>query len=156
MLERSNKPSTAADLVKYFEDRGIKFANADTIMKIYGVRLHLRVLRRLSLAVLDPAQPKYEYSGLYYMDRNEELFGRLSPQMSMQEAPRIFDSFQSSLSDLNDLRMACENLHVLWLRGSQLKLSLRTVQDTARCLPLYSKIPKAIALADRNLEASDF
>ena len=134
----------------------IKYANSDTAMKLYGVRLHLRVLRRLSMAVLDPAQPKYEYSGLYYMDRNEEIFGRLAPQMFMQEAPRIFDAFQSSVTDLNDLRLACENLHVLWLRGSQLKLSLRTVQETARCLPLYTKIPQAVAVADRNLATCDF
>ena len=58
-------------MVKYLDASKIKYANSDTAMKLYGVRLHLRVLRRLSMAVLDPAQPKYEYSGLYYMDRNE-------------------------------------------------------------------------------------
>ena len=142
-LATAGKPSTAMDVAAFFERSGTKFANQDTTMKLGGLRLHVRILRRLSMAVLDPADPKYEFSALYYMDRNEEIFGRTSQQMTMQESNRIFDSFCSALADLSDLRLACEALHILLLRGFPVKISARTVTETARVLPLYSKIPQA-------------
>ena len=49
----------------------LRFASQETQMGVKNVRLHLRILRRCSLAVKDQSAPKHEYSALYYFERNE-------------------------------------------------------------------------------------
>ena len=68
---------------------------SDSKMTIYNVRLHLRVLRRLSLAVVDVSKPTYEGSALFVFDRNEELWGRKSNKVVLQESAKNFDLFQA-------------------------------------------------------------
>ena len=113
-------------------------------MTVSNIRLHLRILRRLSLAVLDPSSPAYPESALYFFDRNEEIFGRKAPQVLLQESTRTFDCFQSALPNLDDLRMAATNLHILLLRGYNVKMSQRGIGELAKGLVLYSKIPAAL------------
>ena len=122
----------------------IVFATSDTTMNVANVRLHLRVLRRLSMAVADPGNPAYKDSALFFFDRNEEIFGRKGLQTILQESTRAFDSFQSALQSLDELRMASENLHILLLRGCNIKMSGRGIGELARGLVLYSKVPQAL------------
>jgi len=75
-LSNRGLQNSAVALVELFERSGLKWASNDTKMSVANVRLHLRVLRRLSLAVLDQANPSYEHSALFYFDKNEEFFGR--------------------------------------------------------------------------------
>ena len=120
------------------------FGSADSTMTVATIRLHLRILRRLSLAVLDTGAPAYKDSALYYFDRNEEIFGRKGTQVALQENCRSFDSFQSALPNLDDLREASKNLHLLLLRGYNIKLTGRGIAELARGLVLYSKIPTSL------------
>lgn len=110
--------------------RNTKYANNETRMSIHAVRLHLRILRRLSLAVLDQTEPKYHGSALYWWDRNEELFGRKGKEVLLQESSRNFDQFVAAVSDFDDLRNVSETLHIMLLRGYSLKLSGRQVAET--------------------------
>ena len=68
---------------------------SDSKMTIYNVRLHLRVLRRLSLAVVDATKPTYEGSALFFFKRNEELWDRKSNKVALQESAKNFDLFQA-------------------------------------------------------------
>lgn len=136
--------SAATGLVEYMQQHKISFASSDTTMNVPNVRLHLRVLRRLSMAVADPANPAYVDSALFFFDRNEEIFGRKGQQTLLQESARTFDSFQSALQSLDELRLASENLHILLLRGCSIKMSGRGIAELARGLVLYSKVPQAL------------
>ena len=140
------KPTAGAatGLVEYMQAHKIVFANSDTTMNVANVRLHLRVLRRLSMAVADTGSPAYADSALFFFDRNEEIFGRKGQQTLLQESARAFDSFQSALQSLDELRMASENLHILLLRGCNIKMSGRQIPELARGLVLYSKVPQAL------------
>ncbi len=100
-------------------------------MSIHSVRLHLRILRRLSLAVADQAEPKYHESAIYWWDRNEEIFGRKCKEVVLQESSRNFDQFVAAIPDFADLRNVSETLHVMFLRGYSLKLHGRQVAETA-------------------------
>jgi len=113
-------------------------------MNLYNIRLHIRVLRRLSMAVNDQADPKYEDSALFFFDKNEEIFGRKASQTAMQESGKSFDAFQSAIPDLNDLRSAAETFHVMLLRGYHCKVSAREVGNFARAVVLMTKIPSAL------------
>ena len=95
-LSASGSSAAAPQLVTMLENSGIRWANAETKMNIYGVRVHLRILRRLSMAVVDSTQPAYQDSALYYFDRNEEMWGRKAPEVQMQESVKYFDSFQAN------------------------------------------------------------
>ncbi len=92
----------------------------------------------------DSANPSYDHSSLYFFERNEAVFGRSSPQCSLQETPRALNQFQASLVDLDDLRTATENLHCLFLRGFVPKLTGRGVAEQAKAMLHYSKLPRAI------------
>ena len=89
----------------------MKWANAESRMNIYNIRLHMRVLRRLSMAVLDQGDPKYEESALAYFDKNEEIFGRKGKQVAvLQESTKALDAFQADLllcRRLNSYPPAC-------------------------------------------------
>ena len=91
----------------------IKFASKENEMDVSSIRRHLRILRRLASATVDANNPTYEYSALYFLDKNEETFGRKAEECLMQESCRYLDNFQASLPDLSDLRNACEALHIL-------------------------------------------
>ncbi|CAJ1443165.1 unnamed protein product, partial [Effrenium voratum] len=118
--------------------------SAATALMDYNGPLPHHVGQRLSLAVLDPSSPAYPESALYFFDRNEEIFGRKAPQVLLQESTRTFDCFQSALPNLDDLRMAATNLHILLLRGYNVKMSQRGIGELAKGLVLYSKIPAAL------------
>ena len=62
----------------------------------------------------------------------------------LQESCRYLDAFQAALTDSNDLRMAAENLHVMFLRGYNVKAHGRHVAETARACVMYTKIPAAL------------
>ena len=113
-------------------------------MGVKNVRLHLRILRRCSLAVKDQSAPKHEYSALYYFERNEEIWGRRAAETALQESTRYFDSFQSALPDLSDLRNAAECSHVTMLRGYNVKVAGRQVSEHAKALAMYNKVPAAL------------
>jgi len=83
-------------------------------------------------------------SGLYYMDRNEEVWGRVHPNCILQENLRSLDLFVGTNPDPEDLRVTCEALHFVQLRGHTLKFSGRTCGDQAKALLMYSKIPKSL------------
>jgi len=113
-------------------------------MSVANVRLHLRVPRRLSLAVLDQANPSYEHSALFYFDKNEEFFGRKGSQTVLQESVKYFDAFQSAVPDLTDLRNVSETLHVMFLRGYPVKPFGRTAGETAKAITVMTKVPGAL------------
>lgn len=99
---------------------------------------------RLASASLNMNEPAYLYSALYYMDANESVWGRKAPQTATQESIRNLDQFQASLQDLDDLRNACEALHVLQLRGVVVRLSGRALAENARALANYNKVPRVL------------
>lgn len=129
-------------MVDLLESRKTVWANAESKLTVHNVRLHIRILRRLSLAVVDPAVPVYHESALYFFDRNEEIYGRRSKEMVLQESPRYFDSFVASIPEPADLRNAAETLHVMLLRGYNLKLSGRGVTETAIIVENISSISR--------------
>lgn len=120
------------------------WANAETKMNLYNVRLHLRVLRRTSMAVCHPANPEYKDSGLYFWDRNEEIFGRKSPQTFLQETGRSFDAFLSAVPNLDDLRAVSEAIHVMFLRGYNIKPGGKQAAETAKAILIATKVPNAL------------
>lgn len=138
----TGKKGSAPEVVDLLSS--LTFASNETTMSLKNVRLHLRIFRRLSLAVENQAQPAYEGSALWYFDRNEELFGRRSAEAGLQESTRWLDAFQASLVDLSDLQVAAKNLHILLLRGTVLKLCGRQVTEHARALVLYTRVPQAL------------
>ena len=111
----------------------IKWAREDTTMHVMNIRLHLRVLRRLSTAVKDPLHPAHIDSALCWFERNEEVFGRKTVSTSIQESPRFLDAFCTALPDSNMLQEAAENLHIALLRGHVVKGG-KNVADWARAL----------------------
>ena len=136
--------AAAMNLVGYMEQHKIVFGSTDSTMTVPTIRLHLRILRRLSMAVVDTGAPVYQGSALYFFDKNEEIWGRTATQVALQESCRSFDSFQSALQNLEDLREASKNLHLLLLRGYNVKLTGRGIAELARGLVLYSKIPASL------------
>lgn len=85
------------------------------------------------MAVANQAEPVYEFSALYWFDRSEEVFGRKTKECAMQESGKYFDTFVATIPDMNDLRNVAETLHVMLLRGYSLKLTGRSVAETAIC-----------------------
>ena len=138
------KKGSAQDIVDQMIKYKIKFACKDSEMDVASIRRHLRILRRLASATVDANNPTYEYSALYFLDKNEETFGRKAEESLMQESCRTLDNFQASLPDLSDLRNACEALHILQLRGHKVKLTGRSVTEQARALVHYNKIPNTL------------
>ena len=143
-LLKNATSGSATNLVDYMAQHKIVYGTADSTLSVGTIRLHLRVLRRLSLAMLDNSAPAYEGSALYWFDRNEELWGRKGPQVTLQENARSFDAFQAALPNLDDLRDASMTLHILLLRGNNVKMAGRGIADLARGLVLYSRIPAAL------------
>lgn len=147
MLAKNKQDSgtAATSLSDYLTKYNIKWADNETKMTVQNIRLLLRILRRLSLAVVDESKPSYEDSALYFFDRNEEIWGRKQVEVQLQENARSLDTFQAAIPNLDDLRDASEALHVLLLRKANLKLTGRGVADLAKGLVLYNKIPRALA-----------
>ncbi|CAE7714171.1 unnamed protein product [Symbiodinium sp. CCMP2592] len=143
-LLKNASSGAATNLVDYMAQHKIVYGTSDSTLSVGTIRLHLRVLRRLSLAMVDSGTPAYEGSALYWFDRNEELWGRKGIQVTLQENARNFDAFQAALPNLDDLRDASMNLHILLLRGNNIKLSGRGIGDLARALVLYSRVPTAL------------
>lgn len=85
------------------------------------------------MAVVDQSNAKYEGSALYWFDRSEEVFGRRVHQCAMQESGKYFDTFVAAIPDAHDLRNVAETLHIMLLRGYSLKLTGRSVTETAMC-----------------------
>lgn len=143
-LISAGENGSASSLADLLQQTGMKFANAETKMNLYNVRLHLRLLRRFSFAVEDPSKPAHKNSALFFMERQEEIFGRRSHETQMQESARALDAFQVAVPDPQDLRIACENLHIVSLRGYSIKTLGRHTGETAKALVLYNKIPQAL------------
>lgn len=95
-LAKSGQPSSALDIASMFEAKKMKWASSESKMTVGTIRLHLRILRRFSMAVSDMNAPSYDESALYYFDRNEELWGRRSVQVILQESTKLLDSFQAT------------------------------------------------------------
>ncbi len=90
--------ASATDIAELFDSKKIVWASSETRMSVGNIRLHLRVLRRLSMAVEDSSKPSYCNSALFYMDRNEEIWGRKGQQVALQESTKNLDSFQAGVS----------------------------------------------------------
>ena len=105
-------------LCEYLTAYKIKWADNDTKMTIQNVRLHLRILRRLSMAVVDETAPNYQDSALFFFDRNEELWGRKSSEVQLQENTRSLDTSQAALPNLQDLRTASIASRKPWSHAS--------------------------------------
>jgi hypothetical protein len=129
--EESIENGSAQAVMALLVDKKVKFANAETTLTLHQVRSHLRILRRASMAVIDSSNPTYEYSALYYLDRNEEVFGRRVQEVAFQESVKYLDSFIAAVPDAGDLRNTVETVHYLLLRGVQLKLTGRSTAETA-------------------------
>ena len=139
-LGSQHLPNSPASLVALFDENKLQWASKDSTMSLYNVRLHLRVLRRLSMAVADPAAPSYTHSALHYFDRNEEIWGRRTFQVVLQESPRYLDAFTGAIPDLGNLRLVAEALHVMYLRGYNVKPSGRQAADTAKSILTMCKV----------------
>ena len=63
-LQKQGQANSATSLVDMFELGKLKWAGKDTKMSLWNVRLHLRILRRVSLAVANEAAPSYHESAL--------------------------------------------------------------------------------------------
>jgi hypothetical protein len=129
--EESVEGGSAQSVMALLVKKNIKFANQETMMTLHLVRSHLRILRRASMAVSDTSNPTYEYSALYYLDRNEEVFGRRVQEVAFQESVKYLDGFIAAIPDAGDLRNTMETVHYLLLRGVQLKLTGRSTAETA-------------------------
>jgi len=136
--------TSAISLVEWFEAKSIRWANAETKMTLYNVRLHTRIFKRLSMSVLDESNPKYDQSALFWVDRNEDLWGRKGAQTMLQESGRSFDAFVAAIPDNKDLRNVAETYHVMLLRGYNVKAHGRNSAETAKQILLFSKIPPAL------------
>ena len=122
----------------------VTFARDDTVMNVKNIRQHLRILRRLSLAVVGEGTPAYKDSALYFFDRNEEIWGRRCDQVAVQESPKYLDTFQATLPSLGALRDAAENFHVALLRGFSQKVNGRQCGDHARAFAAMNRVPTAL------------
>ena len=141
-LTTEGRSGSATQVVEWLEK--VQFANRETEMNLKNVRMHIRILRRLSLAVENPAAPTYQNSALYYLERNEGMFGRRSPELVVQESARYLGQFQAALPELADLRNAAETWHILNLRGCAPKVGGRQVVEHARALAMYSRVPASL------------
>ena len=119
---------------------GVKFANKASEVTPQGARMHLRVLRRFSLAVADEVNPAYEKSGLYYLEKCQEIWGRRTPQTALNENIRHLDAFQAGALDLSDLQIACETHFHILLRGNNVNIKEKSIAPYVRACILYTKV----------------
>ena len=117
----------------------VRWCSKETEVTVLTIRTYLRVLRRLSMAVENQANPCYDGSALMFFERLEELWGRKSVQTTMNENLRTLDAFQAALPDLDDLRNAAETYFILLLRGAPVRIGVRNVAENARALVMYNK-----------------
>ena len=110
---------SAQDVEKMLSN--IKWARDDTAMNVRHIRLHLCVLRRLSMAVRDMSQPMHTDSALYWFEKSEEICERQCASTSIQESPKYLDAFCTALADTQRLRDAAEKLQTALLRGHPLR-----------------------------------
>ncbi|CAK0892141.1 unnamed protein product [Prorocentrum cordatum] len=144
VLRSTSQSSTPPAIEELFNSGGITWAHKETTMNLYNIRLHLRILRHLSMAVADVGAPACKDSALCYFDRNEEIWGRKHPNVALQETGRSFDAFQSAVPDLGDLRMLAETYHVMLLRGYTVKASGRQAPETAKATLTMTKVPSSL------------
>ena len=62
----------------------------------------------------------------------------------MQESTRSFDAFVSAVPDLSDLQVVAETLHVMFLRGYNVKPYGKQAAETAKAILVMTKIPRAL------------
>ena len=133
----SNGAATAVEVAEVLES--VQCASKETKVTATSVRMHLRVLKRLSMAVADQANPVHEKSGLWYLEKCQEIWGRKTPQTALNGSVRQLDAFAAACVDSNELQMGCEAHFYLALRGNVTKLSDRTVGVYARACVLTMK-----------------
>ena len=119
---------------------GVQFANKASEVTPAGVRMHMRVLRRFSMAVTDELNPTYEKSGLYYLERCQEIWGRRAPQTALNENIRHLDAFQAAVTTLSDLQIACETHFYLLLRGINVNMKEKSIAPYVKACILYTKV----------------
>ena len=78
------------------------------------------------------------------IDRLEVVVTRVKTYESYYpHRPPLSEDEKAALPDMDDLRMACETIHIIYLRGqTSLKLGGRNISETAKALLMYHKIPK--------------
>ena len=129
--------ATAVEVAGVLKD--VQYASKETKVTPASVRMHLRVLRRLSTAVVDQANPVHENSGLFFLEKCQEFWGRRTPQTALNESVRQLDGFAAACADVNELQMACEAHFYMVLRGNVMKLSDRNVGGYSRACVLTMK-----------------
>ena len=134
MLIHNGQAGSATDVEKFLAAGNITFANSETTMSLGNIRLHLRIMRRLSLAVIDPANPTFTDCGLDYLEKLEMIYGRRVSQTALLESGRTLDAFTSGVTDFTELRSAIETLFYLSIRGHSLKRPFRQAGETAKVL----------------------
>ena len=99
-MAANSQAASAVAIVSLFEHGQMTWAGTESKMSTGNVRLHLRVLRRASFAVLDQSQPKYDDSAIYWLDRSETCGAVKGHQVAMQEAAKSIDMFTSCIPRL--------------------------------------------------------
>ena len=126
-------PATAVEVAAVL--RTVQCASKET-----KVTVHLRVLRRLSMAVADQANPVHEKSGLWFLEKCQEIWERRAPQTTLTESVRQLDGFAAACVDMNELQMACEAHFYMVLRGNVTKLADRNIAAYSRACVLTMKV----------------
>ena len=131
-------PATAVEVANVLQ--GVQCVSKETKVTAATVRQHLRVLRRLSMAVADQSHPVHEKPGLWFLERCQEIWGRRTPRTTLNENVRQLDGFASACVDMNELQMACEAHFYMVLRGNVVKLSDRNIGLYSRACVLTMKV----------------
>ena len=71
-LVQEGKTGNAVIVVEFMETHGIRWASTDTKMSVANVRLHLRLLRRCSMAVVDQGNPQYPDNALFFLRKSKK------------------------------------------------------------------------------------
>jgi hypothetical protein len=143
-LRNNGKEQNATVVAETMKNANIKYSSTDNAMTDKNVRMHLKILRRLSVACVSQTNPQYKDSALFFADKIEDVFGRTSGCSAVINHHHVMDQFQSSIHDLADLRIVFENLFTVFLRGYNVKLSHRTASDSARVLLNMNKLPQQL------------
>ena len=106
------KRGSAQEIMDLMGKYNIRFASKESEMSLDTIRRHMRILRRFAAAGVDQSTVQYDGSALYFIDKLEEIYGRRAEQTQLQESVRSLDSFQSALSEQQDLVAATEDIHI--------------------------------------------
>jgi len=143
-LAREQKPCTAEAIELHMQKHNITPAKADRRITRKLCLLLLRILKRLSMSVENQQQPAYPRSALYFMDKLEDTFGRNCAETTWTDSHHVLDAMQSNVPSNDDLRIVCENLYVMQLRGARLKGTTRGVAEHIRSLLAIHRIPATL------------